>query len=106
MDHFIPWSRYPRDTALNFVVAHGSCNGDKSDLLAAERHLVNWLGRNQREGAEISGLLQTVGFYGDADMSKRVAHWAYQQALQQGAMLWVRGKSFESVDQKIIEKFN
>ena len=106
VDHFIPWSRYPRDTALNFVVAHGGCNGDKSDLLAAERHLVNWLGRNQREGAEISGLLQTVGFYGDADTSKRVAHWAYQQALQQGAMLWIHTKKYEPISTSIIINFS
>ncbi len=23
VDHFIPWSRYPRDLARNFVLAHG-----------------------------------------------------------------------------------
>ena len=88
------------------MVAHGGCNGDKSDLLAAERHLVNWLGRNQREGAEISGLLQTVGFYGDADTSKRVAHWAYQQALQQGAMLWIHTKKYEPISTSIIINFS
>jgi hypothetical protein len=44
--------------------------------------------------------LQTVGFYGDADTSKRVAHWAYQQALQQGAMLWVSGKTLQKMEQR------
>jgi hypothetical protein len=39
VDHFIPWSRYPRDTAHNFVLAHAGCNGDKRELLAAKRHL-------------------------------------------------------------------
>jgi len=31
VDHFIPWSRYPRDLAQNFVLAHGACNLDKGD---------------------------------------------------------------------------
>jgi 5-methylcytosine-specific restriction endonuclease McrA len=37
VDHSIPWSRYPRDTALNFVLAHARCNADKRELLAAAR---------------------------------------------------------------------
>jgi hypothetical protein len=49
--------------------------------------------------------LQTVGFYGDADTSKRVAHWAYQQALQQGAMLWVGGKLLKQADINVMSLF-
>jgi 5-methylcytosine-specific restriction endonuclease McrA len=26
VDHFIPWTRYPRDLAHNFVLAHAGCN--------------------------------------------------------------------------------
>src|SRR5688572_28840645 len=35
VDHFIPWSRYPRDLGHNFVLAHDSCNQSKRDMLAA-----------------------------------------------------------------------
>ncbi len=35
VDHFIPWSRHPRDLAQNFVLAHGACNLDKGDMLSA-----------------------------------------------------------------------
>ena len=39
VDHFIPWSRYPRDLAQNFVLAHGACNLDKGDMLSAPAQL-------------------------------------------------------------------
>ncbi len=39
IDHFVPWARYPTDLGHNFVLSHGSCNNDKRDLLASERHL-------------------------------------------------------------------
>ena len=38
--HLDPWVIYPRDLGHNFVLAHKSCNLDKSDLLAATTHLV------------------------------------------------------------------
>ena len=37
VDHFIPWSRYPRDLVQNFVLAHNACNLDKGDMLGARR---------------------------------------------------------------------
>lgn len=105
VDHFIPWSRYPRDTALNFVVAHNKCNNDKSDLLAAERHLTSWLERNNRDGLEIQGQLQQLGFNGTADTAKHVAHWAYQQSLQQHAQLWIGIKSVEPIHSRVMGCF-
>lgn len=38
-------------------MAHGSCNGDKSDLLAGEKHLVPWLERNEQQGLATRELL-------------------------------------------------
>ncbi len=46
VDHFIPWSRHPDDGLENLVVAHGRCNGSKSDFLAASEHLQRWRVRN------------------------------------------------------------
>lgn len=39
VDHFIPWSRYPRDLGFNFVLAHAKCNQDKRDTLASLPHV-------------------------------------------------------------------
>lgn len=55
VDHFIPWSRYPVDLGHNFVLAHKSCNNHKSDHIAAEIHLENWVERNHLCGAELAG---------------------------------------------------
>jgi hypothetical protein len=106
VDHFVPWSRYPRDTPLNFVVAHQRCNGDKRDLLAAERHVEKWLKRNQQEGFEIYQQLQNIGFAGQPEISKQIAHWAYQQAMQQNSYLWVGlNQSTEPVSQRLLDFF-
>jgi 5-methylcytosine-specific restriction endonuclease McrA len=42
VDHFIPFSLYPRDLMHNFVLACPSCNRSKSDSLAARVHLDRW----------------------------------------------------------------
>jgi 5-methylcytosine-specific restriction endonuclease McrA len=53
IDHFVPWSRYPRDLAHNLVLAHKQCNRKKSDLLAAEAHLESWVERNENHDSII-----------------------------------------------------
>lgn len=89
VDHFIPWSKYPRDTAHNFVLAHRACNNDKRQLLAAKQHLDRWLKWLDREGDEICGLLATKGFVADTSCSTSVARWAYEQGVSAGSVSWV-----------------
>lgn len=96
VDHFIPWSKYPRDLAHNFVLAHAGCNRKKSDMLAAARHLERWIDRNARFGADIAGELK--GFLADADCSIRVAHWAYEQGVVAGAHGWIEEKLTEPLE--------
>lgn len=48
VDHFVPFSAYPRDLGHNFVLSHPTCNQSKSDSLAAYDHLARWLERNDR----------------------------------------------------------
>jgi 5-methylcytosine-specific restriction endonuclease McrA len=88
VDHFIPWSRYPRDTAHNFVLAHSGCNGDKRELLAAKAHLERWMARNDQYRDDIGGNLSRAGFINDVEASKMIARWAYQQSV--GGHAWVR----------------
>ena len=105
VDHFIPWSRYPRDTALNFVVAHATCNADKRDLLAGERHLEHWLVRNDREGDVISGELQLAGFSSEPGIAATVATWAYGEAVAAGVCVWQgRGKT-EPISRELLRVF-
>ena len=105
VDHFVPWSRYPRDTALNFVVAHATCNADKRDLLAGERHLEHWLVRNERNGVVISGELQLAGFSSEPGIASTVASWAYGEAVAAGVCVWqARGRT-EPISRDLLRVF-
>jgi 5-methylcytosine-specific restriction endonuclease McrA len=101
VDHFIPWSRYPRDTAHNFVLAHAGCNGDKRALLAAKGHLERWAARNDQYRDDIGGALSREGFIDDIDASKMIARWAYQQSI--GGHAWVSKGQREPIDATYLE---
>lgn len=89
VDHFIPWARYPRDTAHNFVLSHRGCNNDKREMLAAKRHLESWMERMHSRGKEIGELLAEKGFVSDEECSTHIARWAYQQGVAVHAVGWV-----------------
>ena len=91
VDHFIPWSRYPRDLGHNFVLAHATCNLNKRDMLAAPAHLERWVRRSLDEGAALREMLESARFPYDVDASMSVAEWSYENAERAGALVWVRG---------------
>lgn len=105
VDHFIPWSRYPRDLAHNFVLAHGQCNRRKSDLLAARMHLDRWRERNLKEGEELVGLMTDAGFIANEVCSITVARWAYEQAMGNGGVGWIRNMVTEPISERYREAF-
>lgn len=87
VDHFIPWARYPRDLAENFVLACTACNWAKSDMLAASSHREKWAQRNRTGGLMID-MLASVGMVSDRLAMEAVAQWAYGDAARLGARLW------------------
>ncbi len=95
VDHFIPWSRYSVDLGHNFVLAHGTCNGRKSDLLAAERHLERWVERNERTGLWLAEAFGEAGLPADMDASVGVARWAYAQTARANGQVWTHGTELE-----------
>lgn len=105
VDHFIPWARYPRDTAHNFVLAHRGCNNNKRAMLAAKRHLEQWLKRFEYFGSEIAGYLSEQGFVADKNASIRVAHWACEQGIHVGGQGWIRKSETEMLDQSYLTYF-
>lgn len=105
VDHFIPWARYPRDTAHNFVLAHAKCNNDKRDLLVAPVHLERWLRRLDNQSLEIGKSLASAGFVADHECSRLIARWAYQQATGSGAMGWISGKLVEPLPRSVMGLF-
>ncbi|MFZ6731182.1 HNH endonuclease [Undibacterium sp. Ji42W] len=106
VDHFIPWSRYPRDTALNFVVAHGSCNNDKRELLAARLHLERWSERNLKSGDYILESMRTLPFDCNVSTSKTIAKWAYEQGLMAGANAWISNGNIEKIQSDYLSVFD
>jgi hypothetical protein len=105
IDHFIPWSRYPRDITQNFVLAHDSCNGDKSDLLPASGHLTHWRERNELYRIELAAFTNAT-IISDEYTCLGVARWAYAHALATKSQVWVeRGvtKTIDTSYQSILE---
>lgn len=88
VDHFIPWSLYPADTGHNFVLADDFCNSQKSNYLASEKFLEQWMVRNQLHDQTIQTKISQLGFLTDIERSHRVAGWAYEQAKENGYMMW------------------
>jgi len=102
VDHFIPWSHYPRDTGHNFVLAHKTCNGKKRDTLAGRRHLVHWIDRNKQSGSDFRSQMEKLGFMVDWPSTQTIARWAYQQGIDVESRAWLIGNEYESVDGRYI----
>lgn len=105
VDHFIPWSRYPVDLGHNFVLAHGTCNGAKSDTLASVPHLRSWVGRNTKHVDELAKGFESIGIVHHLPTSTKVARWAYNQVAATGGQTWTKGKDFEPLEEDWQEVF-
>jgi len=105
VDHFIPWSRYPRDTALNFVLTHSDCNLQKREFLAGRPHLDRWLERNAQRGVAIGEQLQKLGFLAEPEVTTMVARWAYHQARDSGAKVWLTKNHLVPILDSCIDAF-
>jgi 5-methylcytosine-specific restriction endonuclease McrA len=97
VDHFIPFSIYGRDIAQNFVLAHGSCNRSKSDVLAAKQHVENWLDQITRHRDDICQIALDAGVISNPHTILSVAQWSYQQGHEAGAHAWIRKGEFERI---------
>lgn len=73
VDHFMPFSMYPRDLMHNFVLAHPSCNRSKSNTLAARSHLKNWLQHITRHNDALQEIGRAAGRISDISSSRAVA---------------------------------
>ena len=103
VDHFVPFSMYPRDLMHNFVLAHPSCNRSKSDTLAARPHLENWLEHITRHDDALREIGDTAGRISDLASCHAATRWAYSNATTSGAQAWLRAKVYERVDQRYLD---
>jgi 5-methylcytosine-specific restriction endonuclease McrA len=98
VDHFVPFSLYPRDLIHNFVLAHPSCNRSKSDTLAARPHLEHWLDYMGRNDDALREIAEQAGRISDPSSCRAVASWGYANAISSGAQAWLRPGVYEPVD--------
>src|SRR5436309_1283319 len=106
VDHFIPFSQYPRDLAHNFVLAHPTCNRSKSDALAARLHLLRWLDRLIDRSATLADIGQTAGIVSDVAVSRQVAAWSYANAHAAGGHAWIAPTQYEAIDASYGDAFD
>jgi len=106
VDHYIPFTLYPRDLAHNFVLAHPACNRSKSDMLAAKPHLERWLSRILKHSADLTEIGAKVGISADERAMRHVAAWAYMSAQNSGGRAWLAAAQFERVTNEYLGLFD
>jgi len=106
VDHYVPFSQYPRDLAHNFVLAHSSCNRSKSDTLAALPHLEKWLSRIVQHSDSLTEIGAEAGFVTDLHMTRQVGSWAYSNAAASGAQAWLAANNYCPVEQRYADCFD
>ena len=94
VDHFVPWSRYPRDLVHNLVLAHAKCNTLKSDLLGGEPYLGRWVEFVSDHDSDLLQLGTEAGLLVDRATSVAVAEWSYGHAERVHAEVWLGGKDY------------
>jgi 5-methylcytosine-specific restriction endonuclease McrA len=105
VDHFIPFSQYPRDLAHNFVLAHPSCNRSKSATLAARAHLERWLERLELRRDAIAEIGQIAGLVSDVQVGRQIAAWGYTSAKESGGSAWLAAARYEPIDDSYSDCF-
>jgi 5-methylcytosine-specific restriction endonuclease McrA len=103
VDHFLPFSLYPRDLAHNFVLAHPVCNRSKSDTLAARYHLSRWRSYVDRHQGDLLQIAANAGRAGDLQASLAVTRWGYSSAVTSSAMAWKQSREYEVVTPDYLE---
>lgn len=98
VDHFVPFSMYPRDLIHNFVLAHQSCNRSKSDTLAARPHLERWLEFVMSRDDDLREIGELAGCPTELVSCRAVVRWGYTNALTSGAQAWLSRGDYEPVD--------
>jgi len=105
VDHFVPFSLYPRDLAHNFVLAHPACNRSKSDALAAKPHLERWLAHVGTHSDDLREIGAAAGIVSDVRASRAVATWGYRSGLTAGSSAWLKSQAYETINASYMDCF-
>lgn len=100
VDHFIAWSRVRDDAIENLVLSHKRCNGQKSDHLAAIRHLRRWRQRMDStagQGKELAAIAEQAGWESRPEETIGITRSVYLNVPDK-AKLWSRAFEFEDTN--------
>jgi len=97
VDHFIPFSLYPRDLMHNFVLACPTCNRSKSDTLAAKVHLDKWIELTNKNAKAIAKIGEQIGVSSSLETSIAIAKWGYKTAEQNQNYCWLSPRKYEKI---------
>lgn len=89
VDHFIPFSLYPRDLMHNFVLACPACNRSKSDTLAAKNYFNKWEELAAKNSDEIVNIGMKSGIPSSLVTSIAVARWGYETCIKNNGAVWL-----------------
>ncbi len=87
VDHFLAWSRWPNDAVENLVLAD-TCNGSKSNHLAASEHLARWSQRLVGRSEGLADLAASARWVTDPTRSRALIRSTYEH-VPAGTPLWV-----------------
>jgi len=97
VDHFIPFSLYPRDLMHNFVLACPACNRSKSDTLAAKVHLDKWMELTSKNSDAIEKIGEETGVSSNLETSFAIARWGYEASSRAGGTSWIKLGHYENL---------
>jgi 5-methylcytosine-specific restriction endonuclease McrA len=98
VDHFIPFSLYPRDLMHNFVLACPACNRSKSDTLAAKMHLDKWVELITNNSEAVAKIGEQAGVSSNLETSLAIAKWGYESATLSNGLTWNKQSSYDKSD--------
>lgn len=98
VDHFIPWSRYPRDFGHNLVLSDAGCNMAKGNRLPSVSHLDRWVERNRLLAQRLEGAFARHGVLHDLAVTVRIADWAYSETEAAEGLSWERSNVMIPLD--------
>ena len=76
------------------MLAHGGCNGHKSDSLGGEVYLERWARFLSDHDTDLVAIGNDAGLLVDRATSVAVAEWSYGHAERVRAEVWLGGKEY------------
>ena len=91
----------PARPGANLVLAHGACNSRKSDLLGGEAYLERWVDFVSDHDSDLLQLGTKAGLLVDRATSFAVAEWSYGHAERVQAEVWLGGKEYGHLFERV-----